>query len=280
MLLSTRKLLNIRGNLFDLSRPAVMGILNVTPDSFYDGGRYISEKALLERAGKILEEGGSFIDIGGYSTRPGAGDVSPEEEMKRVVPAVRRVIKNFPQSIISIDTFRAKVAEAAINEGAAMINDVSGGSFDRSIFEVAARFKVPYVLMHTKGTPQTMMKEAVYQDLLQEIMDYFTRKITELREAGVNDIILDPGFGFAKTVDHNFELMGKLKYLQIFNLPVLAGISRKSMIYKKLNTTPENTLNGTTVLNTVSLLNGASILRVHDVRECIEAVKLYKAIYP
>lgn len=272
--------LNAGGKILDLSTPLVMGILNVTPDSFFDGGKYNTEKRVLDRAAAILKEGGNVIDIGGYSSRPGAEDISEEEELSRVIPAIRNILKEFPDAIISIDTFRSEIARRAVEDGAVIINDISGGSLDKKMFETVASLKVPYILMHMKGTPQDMNQQANYKDLLLDMTDYFIEKINQLKAVGVNDIILDPGFGFAKTVDHNYELLNKLNYLKTFNLPILVGISRKSMIYKRLNVEPQDTLNGTTVLNTIALMNGASILRVHDVKECVEAVKLFKSVYP
>lgn len=272
--------LNLGGKLVSLDGPLVMGILNVTPDSFYDGGRYFSEKEILERAKQITEEGGNIIDIGGYSSRPGADHITVEEEKKRVIPAIKSIKKEYPDSFISIDSFRSEVVNAASGEGAVIINDISGGDLDPDMFATVARLKLPYILMHMKGSPQTMVKEAKYDKLLEEVIDYFNLKVNKLRSIGAGDIILDPGFGFAKTADHNFELLGKLKSLGIFNLPIMVGVSRKSMIYKKLEIHPDESLNGTTVLNTVALMNGASILRVHDVKACVEAVKLYKFIYP
>lgn len=264
----------------DLSCPKVMGILNVTPDSFYDGGKYRSEENIMERAEKILSEGGDVIDIGGYSSRPGAADVTVEEELARVVPAVEAIRKKFPAAVLSVDTFRAEVARRAVEAGADMINDISGGSLDPDMFAVAGNLKVPYILMHMKGTPADMTRYAVYEDLPGELLHYFQTKIAELRAHGVEDIIIDPGFGFAKTPDHNFELMRDLNYFKILKLPILVGISRKSMIYKRLKVSPQETLNGTTVLNTIALMNGAGLLRVHDVKECVEAVKLFKSVYP
>jgi len=274
-----KKTLNLRGKILDISSPVVMGILNITPDSFYDGGVYNDEKKILQRAYDILNEGASIIDIGGYSSRPGASDISEKEEISRVIPAVSIIHKEFPEAAISIDTFRPEVARLAVNEGAVMVNDISGGDQDKKMFEIARSLEVPYILMHMKGTPQNMNTMASYNNLIKEVVQYFQDKIYELNNCGVKDIIIDPGFGFAKTVDHNYELLKNLSYLKILNLPILVGISRKSMIYKKLNIEIDSSLNGTTVLNTISLMNGASILRVHDVKECVEAVKLFKAVY-
>jgi dihydropteroate synthase len=272
--------LNIKGKIIDISSPIVMGILNVTPDSFYDGGSYADEKKVVERAGEIINQGGTVIDIGGYSTRPGANDISETEEIERIIPAVRAVIKAFPEVIISIDTFRSEVAKRAVNEGASMVNDISGGELDKEMFRTIGDLKVPYILMHMKGTPQNMTKFASYENLMVEIVDYFRKKITKLNELGIYEILIDPGFGFAKTREHNFELLKNLNYLKILKMPILVGLSRKSMIYKTLNLDPESALNGTTVLNTIALMNGAGMIRVHDVKECVEAVKLFKSVYP
>jgi dihydropteroate synthase len=274
-----KKTLNLRGKILDISSPVVMGILNVTPDSFYDGGVYNDKKKILQRAHKILNEGAEIIDVGGYSSRPGASDISEKEEISRVIPAIKVIHKEFPDAAISIDTFRAEVARIAINEGASMVNDISGGNLDENMFQTVSDLNVPYILTHMKGTPQDMSMMAKYDNLIKEVIEYFEYRISELNNLAVKDIIIDPGFGFAKTADHNFELLKDLGYLKILKLPILVGISRKSMIYKKLNIDLESSLNGTTVLNTIALMNGASILRVHDVKECVEAVKLFKAVY-
>ena len=253
-----------------------MGILNITPDSFYDGGKFTEETKILKQVEKMLEEGATFIDIGGCSTRPGAKDISEEEEKKRVLPAIEAILINFPQIIISVDTFRSSIAKIAVEAGAAMVNDISGGSLDKKMPEVVASLQVPYILMHMQGTPQTMASLANYENLLKEMIDYFHQKINVFQALGVKDIIIDPGFGFAKTIDHNFELLRKLEYLRILEKPMLVGLSRKSTIWKSLAIKPEEALNGTTSLNTVALLKGASILRVHDVKEAVEVVKLIK----
>lgn len=270
------KTLLVKGKLIDLSEPKVMGILNITPDSFYDGGKFTEETKILKQAEKMLKEGATFIDIGGCSTRPGAKDISEEEEKKRVLPAIEAILINFPQIIISVDTFRSSIAKIAVEAGAAMVNDISGGSLDKKMPEVVASLQVPYILMHMQGTPQTMASLANYENLLKEMIDYFHQKINVFQALGVKDIIIDPGFGFAKTIDHNFELLRKLEYLRILEKPILVGISRKSTIWKSLAIRPEEALNGTTSLNTVALLKGASILRVHDVKEAVEVVKLIK----
>ncbi|HEY9007024.1 dihydropteroate synthase [Ohtaekwangia sp.] len=278
---STNKTLNLRGRLVDLHTPRVMGILNVTPDSFYSGSRYISENEILKQAEKMVQEGATFIDVGGYSTRPGAAEISVEEEWKRVVVAIRGIVRNFPDTFVSIDTFRSEVARAAVAEGACMINDVSGGTIDDKMFETVAHLKAPYILMHMRGNPQTMTQQTTYENLLKDITNFFHQNIHTLHQAGVRDIIVDPGFGFAKTVDQNFELLNHFDHFQILGKPLLAGLSRKSMIWRTLSTTPEAALNGTTALNTIALLKGAGILRVHDVQAAVEAVTLTgKVMYP
>jgi len=255
-----------------------MGILNVTPDSFYDGGRLADSDSVLKQAEKMLTDGATFIDVGGYSTRPGASDVSVEEELRRVLPAIQSIVKHFPEVIISIDTFRSEVAKQAVNEGACMINDISGGQLDPIMFETVASLNVPYILMHSRGTPQTMIKLNEYENLIKDIVGYFHQKIFQLQHLGVKDIIIDPGFGFAKNIEQNFQLLKDLDHFQILGKPILAGLSRKSMIWKTLKTNPEDALNGTTSLNTVALLKGASILRVHDVKEAVEVAKLMELV--
>lgn len=271
-----KKTLNLRGKLTGYEAPLVMGIINVTPDSFYGGSRAEQEKAWLDKAASMLDEGAAILDIGGYSTRPGAAEVSAEVEEERVVKAISSIAGAFPEALISVDTFRAEVARGAVEAGAAMVNDVSGGTLDNDMFKTVAQLAVPYVLMHMKGTPQTMKSLADYENLLEEILSYFSKKVHTLREMGVADIILDPGFGFAKTIGHNFELLNKLRYFHIFGLPLMVGLSRKSMIYHSLGISPEEAMNGTTVCHTIALMNGADILRVHDVKEAAEAVKLVK----
>lgn len=255
-----------------------MGVLNVTPDSFHDGGRYSSDAALLTQAEKMLREGATFIDVGGYSTRPGAAEISVDEELNRAVPAVTSIIKQFPEAIISIDTFRAGVAKAAVDAGASMVNDISGGNLDSAMFKTIASLQVPYILMHMRGNPGNMTRQTDYQNLIKELCDYFHQKIHELLLLGVKDIIVDPGFGFAKTREQNFELLRHLNALHIVGKPILVGLSRKSMIWKTLNITPDDALNGATSLNTIALLKGASILRVHDVREAMEVVRLFSSL--
>ncbi len=275
---STNKTLNINGRLVDLAMPKVMGILNVTPDSFYDGGKFTSDSAIAHRVEQMIKEGLDFIDIGGYSTRPGAPEVAEPEEAARVVRAISIIKKHFPDTIISVDTFRSSIASAAVNEGAGIINDVSGGQLDPEMFATIAKLNVPYILMHMKGSPQTMNKLARYDNLMNEIVDYFHSRIATLAMLGVKDIVIDPGFGFAKTREHNFTILDQLDNLQIIGKPLLVGLSRKSMIWKTLDISPEEALNGTTALHSVALLKGASILRVHDVKAAKEVIKLISVL--
>lgn len=273
----TKKTLNCRGRLVDLAQPAVMGILNITPDSFFAGSRVALDET-ISTAGKMLDEGATFLDIGGYSTRPGAAEVSPAEEADRVLPVIESILTSFPDALISIDTFRASVARQAVESGASLINDVSGGTIDPAMFDTVAELSqsmsVPYILMHMRGTPQTMQSLATYQNLVTDVIDELAIRLVELLALDIKDIILDPGFGFAKTPTQNFELLNHLDAFHVFDQPILVGISRKTTIWKTLNIKADEALNGTTVLNTVALLKGASILRVHDVREAVEAVKL------
>lgn len=270
--------MNIRGRLVSLANPSIMGVLNVTPDSFYDGGKYDSDEAILTQTETMITAGASFVDVGGYSSRPGADDISVDEEIRRISKAIKLIVKNFPETIISIDTFRSQVAHAAVQEGASLINDISAGELDDGMFALVAKLQVPYVLMHMKGNPQTMNQLSDYENIVKEVADYFHRKIDHLHKLGVKDIIIDPGFGFAKKAEQSFKLLDALNYFKILNKPVLVGISRKSMIWKTLQTTPDLSLNGTTCLNTFALLRGANILRVHDVREAWEVCKLISAI--
>lgn len=270
--------INCKGALIDLNHPKIMGILNVTPDSFYDGGRYNSDHSLLLQAEKMVNDGADFIDIGGYSSRPGADDISTQEELTRTVRATELILKNFPEILISIDTFRASVAKANIEAGAALINDISGGTLDKEMIPTVGKLGVPYIMMHMKGTPQNMKEQAVYEDMLKEITWFFSKQISMARDHKVNDIIIDPGFGFAKNIDQNFKLLRHLDHLKILDKPILAGISRKSMIYKTLGISPDEALNGTTVLNTLCLQKGVNILRVHDVKEAVQCVKLYQRV--
>ena len=273
----TKQTLNCRGRLVDLTQPAVMGILNSTPDSFFAGSRLATDNATsvaVDIAGQMLADGATFLDIGGYSTRPGAAPVGPGEEADRVLPVIEAIMNYFPDALLSIDTFRASVAQQAIQSGAALINDVSGGTLDPAMFTTVAQLGVPYVLMHLRGTPQTMQSLATYENVVTAVIDELGGRLAEIRALGVKDIILDPGFGFAKTPAQNFLLLSQLDALRLFDEPLLVGLSRKTTIWKTLNTSADKALNGTTVLNTVSLQKGVSILRVHDVREAVEAVKL------
>ena len=267
--------INCKGQLIDLSSPKVMGILNCTPDSFFDGGKYKSENDVLNQVEKMLEDGATFIDIGAYSSKPNAVFVSEKEEENRLLPIIDLVLKNFPQTIISVDTFRSEIAKKAIENGVAIVNDISAGTLDSQMMSVVAKLQVPYIMMHMKGTPQTMQSLAQYENIVKEMMFYFSEKVSVARSLGINDIIVDPGFGFAKTLEQNFEIMQKLELFQMLDLPMLVGISRKSMIYKTLETNAENSLNGTTFLNAITLQKGAKILRVHDVKEAVECVKLF-----
>lgn len=276
MLISTRTTLNCRGRLLDLSAPIVMGILNVTPDSFYDGGRYGDMPTILNRAEKMIEEGATIIDIGGMSSRPGAKEVPVSEELKRSIPAVKAVRERFPEAYISIDTAWAEVARQAVDEGADMVNDISSGMMDEMLIPTVGQLGVPYILMHMQGKPQTMQNNPQYDNVITDILDFFIHKTNELRENGIQDIMIDPGFGFGKTVEHNYTILRNMSDFQILDLPVLVGLSRKSMIYKVLNTSPDKALNGTTALHMIALQNGAKILRVHDVREAVEVVQLHQ----
>ena len=271
--------INCKGRLIDLNSPKVMGILNCTPDSFYDGGAYANESDLLRQTEKMLNDGATFIDIGAYSSKPNAAFVTEDEEIARIVPIVELVLRHFPDTLISIDTFRAKVAEACIDSGAAIINDISAGLLDDKMLEVVGKHKVPYIMMHMRGTPQTMVKLTDYDDIIHEMLFYFSQRIAAAKKHCIDDIIIDPGFGFAKTLEQNYAVMAKLElFNQITGLPLLSGISRKSMIYKLLGTSAQDALNGTTVLNTISLMKGAKILRVHDAKEAAEAVKIFEKI--
>lgn len=275
---SQKKTLNVGGKLISLEKPRVMGILNITPDSFYAGSQLQRDDEILAMSNRMIEEGADFLDVGGFSTRPGAEMIPENEETIRILNAIKLISKNWPDIIISVDTFRASVARKAIDAGAQMINDISGGQMDPEMFDTVAMLKVPYVLMHMRGTPQTMQSLTNYENLLQEIAVYFRERVMKLQEKGVADIIIDPGFGFAKTIEQNYELLKNLAYFRILNLPILVGLSRKSMIYKVLDGKPEDALNGTTVLNTIALMNQASILRVHDVKSAVEAVNLAQKI--
>lgn len=271
-------LINCKGQLIDLSIPKVMGILNVTPNSFFDGGKYKNEEAILSQADKMLSEGATFVDIGAYSSKPSAEFVSEQEEIDRIVPAIKLILKHFPEALLSIDTFRAEVAKASIENGAAIINDIAAGELDDKMFDVIADYNVPYIMMHMRGNPQTMQSMTQYGDIVKEMLFYFSEKVKRARSLGINDLILDPGFGFAKTTDQNYEVLQKMELFNLLELPVLAGVSRKSMIYKTLGNTAQEALNGTTVINTIALTKGAKILRVHDVKEAVECVTLFDKI--
>lgn len=270
--------INCNKKLIDLSIPKVMGILNITPNSFFDGGKYKNQTELLNQTEKMLDEGATFIDLGAYSSKPNAEFVTEEEELSRILPVLQVILKHFPQTLLSIDTFRSQVAHQCLENGAVIINDISAGSLDPKMFSVVAQHQVPYIMMHTKGTPQTMQSLTQYDDIVKEMLFYFSEKIAHARTLGINDLIIDPGFGFAKTLEQNFEVTQKLELFQMLDLPLLAGFSRKSMIYKTLNTSPEQALTGTTVLNTIALTKGAKILRVHDVKEAVETVILIEKL--
>jgi dihydropteroate synthase len=270
--------INCKGHLIDLTIPKIMGILNVTPNSFFDGGKYKNETEIIFQVEKMLSEGADFIDIGAYSSKPSAEFVSEQEEIDRILPVIELIMKHFPKTLLSIDTFRSEVAKASIENGAAIINDIAAGELDDKMFEVIAQYNVPYIMMHMRGNPQTMQGLTQYDDIVKEVLFYFSEKVKKARSLGINDLILDPGFGFAKTTDQNYEVLQKMELFNLLELPVLAGISRKSMIYKTLNITPQDALNGTTFLNTIALTKGAKILRVHDVKEAVECVTLFNKI--
>ena len=270
--------INCKGQLIDLTTPKVMGILNLTPDSFYDGGRYKDEHTVLKHVEKMLTEGATFIDIGAYSSRPNAEHISENEELQRILPIINLVLKEFPNVLLSIDTFRSNIARQCVEAGACVINDISAGKLDEQMLQTVADLHVPYIMMHMKGTPQTMQQFSQYDNLVKEVLFYFSERIAVARSLGIVDIIVDPGFGFSKTIAQNYELLSNFEQLKMLELPILAGVSRKSMIYKTLENSSENALNGTTVLNTITLQKGASILRVHDVKEAVECVKLMQQL--
>ena len=270
--------LNCKGKLLVLEKPLLMGIINATPDSFYEGSRFSGVDKIAEQAEKMLNHGADMLDIGGQSSRPGSNPVSVDEEMKRVIPAIEAIVKKSPETIISIDTFYAKSAAEAVAAGASIVNDISAGSMDHNMLSTVSGLNVPYVLMHLKGTPQTMQHNPVYENVVREVLDFFIKKTDELKRAGIKDVIIDPGFGFGKTIAHNFEMLKNLSVFKMLDKPILLGVSRKSTIYKTLGNTIEESLNGTTVLNTIGLMNGASILRVHDVKEAKEAITLFTAM--
>lgn len=270
--------INCKGNLIDLSQPKVMGILNLTPNSFYDGGKHKEADEVVSQVEKMLNDGATFIDIGAYSSKPNADFVSAVEEMNRLLPIVDLLLKKFPDILISVDTFRSEVAQKAVENGVSIVNDISAGMLDVKMLETVAKFNVPYVMMHMRGNPKTMQSLTNYEDVVKEIIYYFSERILLARSFGINDIIIDPGFGFAKTLEQNYEVLQKLELFSMLELPLLAGVSRKSMIYKTLENSPEEALNGTTVLNTIALQKGAKILRVHDVKEAVECVKLMQLL--
>lgn len=266
--------INCKGNLIDLSHPKVMGILNLTPNSFYDGGKYKDESQVLNQVEKMLHDGAAFIDVGAYSSKPNAEFVSEKEELNRLLPIIDILLEEFPSILLSVDTFRSQVAKKAVENGVAIVNDISAGKLDEQMIETVAKLQVPYIMMHMKGNPQTMQSLANYEDVVKEMIFYFSERIQVARSFGMNDIIIDPGFGFAKTLEQNYEVLQKLELFSMLELPLLAGVSRKSIIYKTLQNSPEEALNGTTVLNTIALQKGAKILRVHDVKEAVECVTL------
>ncbi|MCB0564163.1 MAG: dihydropteroate synthase [Phaeodactylibacter sp.] len=274
-MLNPRLTLNCRGKLLSLEQPVVMGILNVTPDSFYDGGKYTRKDAILHQAEAMLAEGASIIDVGGMSSRPGAEIISVEEELKRVIPAIESLLRRFPDTIFSVDTVQSRVAREAVAAGAAIVNDISAGRFDEQMYEVTGKLGVPYILMHMQGAPENMQQQPVYEDVVREVLDFFIAEVGKLRQAGVKDIILDPGFGFGKAVAHNYRLLREMHVFRILDYPLLAGLSRKSMINKVLGVSPAGALNGTTALHMVALQQGARILRVHDVLPAVETIKLW-----
>ena len=272
--------INCKGALINLASPKVMGILNLTPDSFYDGGKYKNSSDVLLQVEKMLTQGATFIDVGAYSSRPGATDISEDEELQRIVPIVELLLKNFPEALISIDTFRSKVASKCLETGACIVNDISAGKLDEAMLDVVFKHQVPYIMMHMKGTPQDMKNRADYTDILKEMLHYFSERINAARAKKINDIIIDTGFGFAKNATQNFSVLENLNLFKTFDLPILSGLSRKSMIYKTLKTSPEKALNGTTALNMLALERGTNILRVHDVKEAIECVLLFNELKP
>lgn len=270
--------LNCKGQLIDLSTPKVMGILNITPDSFYDGGQFKDSKSILVQTEKLISEGATFVDVGAYSSRPGANFVSENEELHRIIPVVELILKHFPKTLISIDSFRANVIRECVNAGAVISNDISAGHLDDQMMKTIGELGIPYIMMHMRGTPQTMQNLTHYDHLITEIFSYFSERVQLAKQHKIMDVVIDPGFGFAKTLSQNYELLGKLEFFQNLNCPILCGVSRKSMIYKTLNCLPKEALNGTTALNMVALINGTNILRVHDVKEALECVKLFNQL--
>lgn len=270
--------INCNGKLIDLSSPKVMGILNITPDSFYDGGQYKDESAILKQVENMLNEGATFIDVGGYSSRPGADFVSEAEELNRVIPVIELILRQLPETLISVDTFRSNIAKKSVETGAALINDISAGHLDANMMHTIGQLSVPYIMMHMRGNPKTMQQQTDYEDLIKDINFYFAERIALAHLKKINDIIIDPGFGFAKTLEQNYELLNKLELLQFTDKPILAGISRKSMVYKTLDTSADNALNGTTALHMVALQKGVKILRVHDIKEAMECITLFNQL--
>ncbi len=275
---AVKRFINIGSRLISIEKPLIMGILNITPDSFYDGGIYLTEDKIIGRVNEMLQEGADIIDVGGYSSRPGAKDVSEAEELKRISKAIKIIRDNFPDAILSADTFRSSVAEACLSQGVDIINDISAGTLDKNMIPLIIETKVPYIMMHMRGTPRTMTRLTDYSNLIQEIIAYFYPKIEKLKAHGVKDIIIDPGFGFAKNIEQNFLMLKKLSLFHVLETPLLVGISRKSMIYKTLGITPQEALNGTTALHMTALQNGANILRVHDIKEAVQTVKLFEKL--
>ncbi|MDG1031618.1 MAG: dihydropteroate synthase [Flavobacteriaceae bacterium] len=268
-------ILNIKGDILDLSSPKIMGILNVTPDSFYDGGVFSNEKKILHQVEKMILDGADIIDVGGYSSKPGAETIPLKEEEKRVIPIIKLINKTFDKTVISVDTFRSEIAEKSLSEGASIINDISGGDLDKNIYQIANKYRAPYIMMHMKGIPSNMQHNPKYENINYEIIKNLSLKIDSAEKKGVSDIIIDPGFGFGKTIQHNYQILNNIKLYTVLKKPILVGVSRKSMIYKLLESDPSEALNGTTSLNTIALINGANILRVHDVKEAKEVIKLY-----
>ncbi|MES2849116.1 MAG: dihydropteroate synthase [Bacteroidota bacterium] len=266
--------LNCKGKLLVLDTPVVMGIINITPDSFYEGHLDKNITTILQMAGKMLADGAAILDVGGQSTKPGSNPITADEELKRVLPVIDAIKKNYPEAIVSIDTYYSKVAQEAINAGASIVNDVSAGEMDNKMLATVAALQVPFIAMHIKGTPETMQNNPLYEDVVKEVLDFFIKKIDECKKAGIKDVVIDPGFGFGKTIQHNFQLLKNLAAFKMLDKPILAGLSRKGTIYKTLNITAAEALNGTTCLNTIALLNGANIVRVHDVKEATETIKL------
>ncbi len=270
--------INCKGQLIDVSSPKIMGILNITPDSFYDGGKYKNEKDVLLQVEKMLNEGATFIDVGAYSSKPNAEHISEDEELKRILPIVHVILKTFPETLLSIDTFRSHVAKQCVEAGASIINDISAGKLDENMLQAVGDLHVPYIMMHMQGTPQTMLKQTDYNNVVKDVLFYFSERLAAAKKLGIIDVIVDPGFGFSKTREQSFELLNHLELLKMLEKPILVGVSRKSMIYKTLETTPNEALNGTSILNTIALQKGASILRVHDVKEAMECIKLIEAL--